>query len=452
MAGDNGGTITVQKEVLARALLASKLGMSYSGKRDIYKALGYDETLTYEMYAARYARQDIAATIINKPAEATWRGPLRVVESDDEEETSLELQWKELNEALDLKSKFLRADKLSGLGQYAVLLLGLDDVSQKEQLSNPVDPNRENKLKYIKPFGEGHAQIERWESRTNNPRYGLPSIYKLTVMNPGANTNTELRVHHSRVIHIARELLESEVEGVPTLKRVYNSLQDIEKLVGGSAEMFWRGARPGMQAKVNEGYEGLDPSDTKELQKQMDEYEHDLRRMFSLSGVDLETLSQQVSDPSNHFDIQIQMISAFTGIPKRMLTGSERGELSSSQDRTAWLEMIQGRREEFAEQRILHPFIKRCQEYKILEESEDYYIEWQDLFAPSEKEQADVGKTRAEALKAFTESGAENVLSFEQFLEYFIKLNKEQISQIKEYRDNEIEEEQEFNEQNPEEE
>ena len=127
-------------------------------------------------------------------------------------------------------------------------------------------------------------------------------------------------------------MLEDEVNGLPRLEAVFNRLLDLEKIVGGSAEMFWRGARPGFQGIVSEGYNMTD-EDIDELQKQLDEYEHGLRRFLINRGVSLDALAQQVSDPRNHVDVQLQMISAITGIPRRILTGSERGELASTEDR-----------------------------------------------------------------------------------------------------------------------
>ena len=80
------------------------------------------------------------------------------------------------------------------------------------------------------------------------------------------------------------------------------------------------------------------PNDEDALLKQLDEYEHNLRRIFINRGISMESMSPQVSDPSSHVDIQIQMISAQTGIPKRILTGSERGSYPVARTR------INGRR------------------------------------------------------------------------------------------------------------
>ena len=277
----------------------------------------------------------------------------------------------------------------------------------------------------------------------------MPETYQLKVGLPGSEAYDTITAHYTRCVHITRELLESEIEGVPSLQQVYNRLMDIEKLVGGSAEMFWRGARPGLKSKADEGYE-LDEQTIENLKDQLSEYEHDLRRFFTLSGVDVETLQQQVSDPSNHLDIQIQMLSALTGIPKRILTGSERGELASSQDRAAWLEMIQSRREEFAETKIIKPFVDKMVEFGILPEVENYDVKWKDLFAPSEKEKADVAKVKSDALKQYADSGAAMLMPFDKFLTMVLDYTQEQADEITESYNDQISEEQQFDLNNPE--
>ena len=127
------------------------------------------------------------------------------------------------------------------------------------------------------------------------------------------------------------------------------------------------------------------------------------------------------------------MISAATGIPKRILTGSERGELSSSQDKDEWMAYVQSRREEYAEPLILRPFIDRCIEYGILPKAttEGYTIKWEDLFAISESERVAMGKGRAEALSKYASSPmAEGVMPPEAFLEHILGFDKDTVEII----------------------
>lgn len=430
--------------IAARMQLAAKMGVQYGGDRKIYEALGYPLNITYQDYEARYYRQDIAKAIINRPVKMTWRGGIEIIESNDEKETALEKGWIELNKELKLVSKFSRLDKLTGLGEFGILFLGLSDAANMEAHSQPV--TSKPKLLYVKPFGQGSVNITSYESRSGNPRYGLPKEYTITILDTGVTTKTtDVKVHFSRVIHVTDDMMESEVKGTPRLEAVYNRLMDLEKVVGGDAEMFWRGARPGFQGNVAEDYE-MTPEMEEDLQNQIDEYENNLRRILINKGVSYEALSQQIADPKSHVDVLIQMISAETGIPKRILTGSERGELSSTQDRDEMMTYIQSRREEYAEPNIVRPFIDYCIKYGILPAAgaDGYTIKWEDLFAASEKEKVEIGKARSEALSKYAASPmTEMVIPPAEFLNYFLGLSKEDVKQINVAREKVVKEEEE---------
>jgi hypothetical protein len=435
--------LTFASELTNRASLAARLGYQYGGDRNVYQALGYPTIIEFADYESRYERQDIARAVINRPIAYTWKGPLVITEAGDDNDTELEKAWLVLEKELKLKSKFIRADKLSSVGQYGVLLLGFSDVTKQSDWANEA-AEKQKELLYVKPLAEGHAQIATFVEEPSDPRFGMVEMYDITLTNPGGDSTTVFKAHHSRVLHITGELMESEMEGVPVLQPVWNRLMDLEKIVGGSAEMYWRGARPGYQAVADSDY-NIGATLEADLQDQIDEYENNLRRMIVNQGVEFKALETQVSDPSKHVDVQIQMISAETGIPKRILTGSERGELSSTQDESSWYGVVQTRREEHAEVNIIRPFVDMCIKYGILPEpsTEAYQVQWLDLFAPSDKDKAEVGKIRADALKAYAADPlAQMIMPPEAFFELFLGLNEDQREKVMEMFKDAMEEEQ----------
>jgi hypothetical protein len=217
---------------------------------------------------------------------------------------------------------------------------------------------------------------------------------------------------------------------------------DIEKVAGGDAEMFWRGARPGYHGKLDPEYQAT-PEFKAELKEQIDEFEHNLRRMLINEGVDLEALEQQIADPSSHMDIQLKLISSETGIPIRILTGSERGELASSEDRSEWLSYVQTRREEHGEPNIMRPLIDRLIEYGILPTPQDNYsIKWSDLFAQSEKMRVDIGKSRSNSIREYTSNPmAIEVIPPQVFMEKCLGFSEDEIDWVYSVRDTEMEDE-----------
>lgn len=445
---NNSQDIQINSEVVARMALAKLLGTSFGGNRDLYATLGYPQTVGYSDYAVRYSRQDIAKAVIKRPVETSWAGDIQVLESKERQDTEFEMAWDALEKEHKLKSKFARLDRLTCLGKYGVLLLGFDDVTKQEDFRTPVTTARALKLLYIKPLGEQSAKINTYENNTKSTRYGMPLTYNITLKNTSFNAKNmaSMVVHHTRVIHVAWDLMEDEVEGTPVMEAVFNRLMDLEKLVGGSAEMFWKGARPGYQNIVNPEYT-LGSEEEKAMQKQVDEFEHGLRRILNLQGTELKDLAPQVADPTNHVKVQIEMISAVTGIPQRVLMGSERGELASGQDADAWKTLIQDRRTQQIEPQIVRPFIDRMIQYKVLPKpsTQKYTIMWSDLFAPSEKERAETGKTRAAAVQQFLQNPiAVDLIPRDAFVEFFLGLTKEQIELFNKMNNKEIDEEELF--------
>lgn len=424
--------------LVSRAELTAKLGRQYGGDRKLYEALGYKESLEYSDYWTQYERQDIAKAIIDRPVKATWQGGVALIESDDDEDTALEKAFSDLYDEKSLSSIFTRLDKLTGIGHYGVLLLGLSDVKTKDDYKNPVTENK-LELKYLKPLSENSAKILKWEENPADERFGKPLTYDITLTSPNGTATSQLQVHWSRVIHIADGLLESETIGMPRLKAVFNRLWDLEKIVGGSAEMFWRGARGGFQAILDKDY-SMGAEAKAALQNEIDEYEHNLRRILNMEGAKLEALAQQVSDPQSHVDVQFQMLSAVTGIPKRIFTGSERGELASSQDDKTWKELILARREEFADPIIVRQFVDRMILFGVLPPAKDKYsVEWSDLFSQSEKEKAEVGKILADSLALYSRDIlAQSIIPPSAFLKFIIGLSDENIKMVEEARKNEV--------------
>lgn len=441
LLGSQSAQLTAQERVdlfgslMNRARLAGKLGMQYGADRDVYEALGYPTLLEYDDYNARYWRQDMAKAIIDRPVEATWRGEVTLVETPSSNGTESKLQkaWKELVERLDLKDACIRLDKVSQIGRWGVLLLGFADVSKEGDFANELPADGQVDLAYVKPFGEGNAAIKSWEENPNNPRYGLPKVYNISIYNSETKEGRTVAVHYSRILHVAPGLLESEYEGTPTLRPVFNRLMDLEKLTGGSAEMFWRGARPGYQLVVEPDFT-LTQEVKDALQEEWNEYENKLRRVMQLQGAELKALQGQVETPKDHVDVIIQMISASTGIPKRILTGSERGELASSEDKGSWLELIEYRRTEFAAPRIILPFVSMCQGHGVLPQlakGKRCAVKWEDLWSPSDKQQAEVGRMRAEAIRAYGQAPlAPSLMPPKLFLKYCMGFDDEEVAKV----------------------
>jgi len=426
--------IAATSAMVTRAELAAKLGKSFDGDRDLYEALGYKVSPDFNDFMARYTRQDIAKAVIDKPVNASWRLKPVITESDDAESTPFEKAWNDLVKDRKVFHYLRRVDRLSRIGQYGVLMMGFDDVEDTSDFKLPVEGER--RLLYLRPYTQGNAVVESRVIDKSDERYGLPETYKITTKNLGTlsgSGTSNIIVHHTRVLHIAEDLVEDDESAEPALKVILNRLHDLELLSGGSAEMFWRGAFPGMAFMMDKDANPAAQT-LADIKDNIEDYVHKLQRSLRLQGIDVKQLAPAVADPSNHIDVQLTLISAATGIPKRILLGSERGELASSQDERNWNMRVDERRSDYVEPMILRPFIDRMIEYGVLPEPADGYdVEWPELSSPTEKEKAEVSKQKTDTLVAYSNSAnAQLIIPQDVYLRKIMGFDQEEMAAIEE--------------------
>lgn len=404
-----------------RAAISAALGKSYGGDRDIYESLGFKKDLEFDDLMGRYKRQDIARAVVDAPVRACWRKRPIIGESGVED-SPLSIEWNALAKRLKLYHYFGRLDRLASIGEYAVLLLGLADGKEW------VEPcERAKDVLYMMPYSQNDALVDKYVEDKEDPRYGLPDIYEITMAKPDGSAGDAVKVHASRVIHVAEDKLLGENKGTARLEAVYNLLQCLELVIGGSSEMFWRGGFPGYGFSTTDGGH---LGDTTDLEEEIDTFIHGLRRYFKLENMKVDTLSQQVADPSNIVDVLVTLISAATRIPKRILTGSERGELASGQDEHNWISRIEERQQDHCEPSIVQETVDRFMAVGVLPAVENYTVEWPDLHTQSDEDRAKVAKTTAEAVKAWVESGAESYMPWRFYAKTYLDLSPEQIDEM----------------------
>lgn len=423
-----------------RSGILSKLGSTFAGNRLLYTECGYPLTLEFNDYDARYERQDIAKRIINAYPEATWGNNPSIFETDDDEETEFEKAWKQLAKGKRLKGVFpylSRVDKLSGIGRYAVLLMGFNDVKKPEDLAKPVRKGTATKLLYLQPYDEVEACIQKPVTDPGDERYGLPEFYTLrptTMLDNTTHASTIIKCHWSRIIHVAEDTVRSDIYSAPKLKAIWNRLQDMETIVGGTAEMFWKTGFPGFVFTADPDYH-FDKQDKADLADEFEGYYNHLQRLLRLQGGKLDEFKSRPATPKDILTAEFQLISACTGIPMRILLGSERGELASSQDAKFWFARVGERRVTYAEPSILRVFIDRLIEFGLLPEVEEYKVKWHSLAMVDEKSRADVAKTQTESLKMYVDSGSEMVIPPFQYLTEILGLDQDKVRAILEAAD-----------------
>lgn len=400
---------------LRRANMANALAQPYGGNRDMYKVLGYKTELDIDDYTQAYSRNDMGGRIIDLAPKDTWRRPPKLKENG-QERTPWLLLFEVLAKRLDLLTELTTVDRISGIGRYGVLLIGArengngggedsEDGTEAGDLSEPLGRlSGPESILYLRSASEDTAKVTEIEDNVASPRYGLPTEYLITTSitptsSGDAQQSSSKKVHWSRVIHIAEDTLDDKVYGRPRLKRVYNRLIDYEKVIGGASEATWLVMNRGLQADVQEGA-GLTEKQLDALEDSLQDYVHGLRRILQTEGVNIQELGGAVVNPSGLLDKIIQALSAGSDIPARILVGSERGNLASTQDQETWEGMIEGRQNQYAWPKILKKFIDWCVVHGALPPHGVLTAEWPPLSEPTIEQELSLNETKAKIIKA----------------------------------------------------
>lgn len=344
----------VSRLTMARVLQGQT---AYEGDRDYYQVLGYPTSIDIGDYVKRYERQDIASRIVDLPAIDSFKEPPKLSEADVEE-TPFVQEFNRLDARLKVWNTLTRADRLSGIGRFGIILIGFKD---GRTLAEPVDADKiggEKSILYLRPLSEVFVEVKDTNKDPQSSRFGQPETYSVTL---GDNMGSRV-VHWSRVIHLAENKLDNEVFGIPRLRPVFNLLDDKMKAGGGTAEATWLNMRPGTVVSPKEDYSLEDTDDALNAWlAEVDRYAHDPLRFLRLEGMEAKQIgTSEVADPTGIHDVIIEDIAATIGMPQRILRGSAGGELSASKEDTRqWAGTIASRQKNYAEPEIVRPFIDR---------------------------------------------------------------------------------------------
>jgi len=422
-------------------------------RRDINKECGYPESssISAKEYYDMYDRNPYAQKVVKFLPKYTWQLQPSVYETNKDVETEFEKQWDALGSNLStgtaypsffkreegsiIYSYLKQLDEMAGIGHYAVMLLGLDDGLPLEM---PAMPRKGQRLTFLQVFPEYLAEITSSEQDRTSPRYGMPNTYMLTfndVQTVGASsagsiiTSTQ-QVHWTRLIHFADNRESSKVYGVPRTHSVFNCLMNIDKILGADGEGYWQGAFNILSLESHPQLGGDVKIDQQKMRNMLEAIRYGTSKEMVLNGLSAKAISPTVTDPKNHLDANVESICIQMDAPTRIFKGSERGELSSSQDAKEFVGTIKLRQRDVAIPHILVPFVDRCIWLQILPQPQEIYAEFPDIAAKTDAEKADVAVKRLTAVGTYITTGAEAFITFKDFLTQFLGMNDEEAQAI----------------------
>ncbi len=462
--------LLVNSLLTQRMDLLRRVSGGLDANKDIDKECGYPEVISPNQFQAMYDREGLARRVVGVMPEESWKRDPEICDSEDvDTDSDFEKVWKRLVKKFNLFNFLLRADRLSGIGAFGIILLGIDD---GQALNLPVDglqddgtfktPAKPAKLIYLKAFSQSAVTIANFETSVVSPRFAQPLMYNINfAMVDGVNSatatqqplpSTQGAVHWSRVIHLADNRDSSDVYGTPRMQPVYNRLYDLRKLLSSSAEMFWKGGFPGLSLEVDPTLSGSVVLDRKLIEDEMIEYQNGLRRYFALQGMQAKSLAVQVADPSNHFTTLMKAIATSLGVPWRVFLGTEEAQLAGEQDGVVWIERVKDRQLKYITPMIITPFVERLQGFGVLpacaapeKDGEPVEVDaadktdssvaglivnWPDLHNPSMKDKAEIGKALTEAMSTYISSGGDALIQPKDFLVLIMGFTMDQAKAI----------------------
>jgi hypothetical protein len=421
----------VLSELVQRSWLGRMAGLTFQGNRDLYSTLGYKDALSVDDFRARYRRGGLAKRIVEALPNATWRGGSELIEDEDPEvSTEFEEAFGEMDKRLSIWSTLRRLDILAGQGEYAVMVIGAPgDLAAPLPKVVPAE-----RISYLTLYGQDEAKVVEVEKKETDPRYGQPTFYDIARRSRRSALvgieNKTRRVHHSRVLHVADGIVDDPLYGIPRLEAVWNDLDNLDKVIGGGAEAFWQRVHQGYHFNLEKDLE-IDEEDAEELKAQVLEMTHNMRRVLMTRGMQLEVLGSDVANFMPQADAILNQIAGTTEIPKRILMGSERGELASSQDKTNWDERIMDRRTEWAEPRVVRPMVALLQGCGALPLVEEWSVRWPEGKKMTEKERAEI----ANIYSSLSKNAGEPVITGAEIRDRVLEmdpLTEEQLGEIEE--------------------
>jgi hypothetical protein len=206
------------------------------------------------------------------------------------------------------------------------------------------------------------------------------------------------------------------VYGVPRCKQVRHRLEDLEKLYGGSGEMYWKGAFPGLSFQTHPSLGGNIDLDLDSIKDEAENYMEGLKRYLATVGIDVKSLSPQVVDPSPQIERCIEAICIKIGVPRRKFVGVEQGELASSQDDSGWKEKLQSRQDNYLTPRVIVPLVDRFIDLGLLVEPESYDVFWPDMMSQSTLDKARVAVSRTQAMVQYLQGNVQLMMTVKDYL------------------------------------
>jgi len=437
-----GASVKVPK-VMAYELRDSRNRGVIDGGQDpamerIWRNCMYPERITFNQFYRMYARNNIAARVIETFPDYCWSiapfiddkgGPdgrfSKEVREAFEKQYSLMDGVKQ-----DLFTSMKQLDVLGGIGGEALMVFGFKD---GRSLDTPVKPSKGMELEWVKLLHNGQFEVAEYDEEKTSKTFGDVILFETKDFTTSLELNFSSHIAPGRKIHATRCVHFKDTNGLAygtsRIQKCYNQLIDITKLSGASAEVYWLGAFSGLSVETDP-LATLGDDEYNRMKEEVQKYFDGLARSLIFEGAKSKLLYPAIVSPKDHFDLLITMISIATAIPRRFLTGAEAAKLASQQDTLNWDDRVKNRREMFCGPNC--PIVQRLIDAGVIRQPRGgmFSVYWSRQQSIALDERADSAYNMTEALNTYFESGMADVIPFVPYLMYICGYSEEEAKAI----------------------
>ena len=404
-------TTDLELRRLREALLAGTPGALDAKRPDAWRTYGYPQEVTAVMLQVAYERTGPGFGAVHRILDKCWQERPRIKAPASDDVGPWEKKLDKLLTAISAWQKLRDWDRRNLVGRFAGLIMRVGD---GKALREPLQKGA--RLVDLVPVSEQQLRVVDWDSNADSETFGQPKMWQYRTQLPQqvdrqAQPEQWVDVHPSRIHLLAEGSVGSPLDGVPLLRAGFNSLIDLEKITGGSAESFLKNSARTVvftyEAASTPQAIADNPDGTpsgKTVREAHEEQTRSLNRNIDSSiviqGGDADTLQTTISDPTKAFEVAACTFAASVQIPFTVLFGQQTGRLASDEDKADMVARCKSR-----QINELTPAIERLvrslQAAGLIEAAE-FEVEWPPLDSPGDAEKADLlGKMTSAMQQAF---------------------------------------------------
>lgn len=369
-----------------------------SPKHDHYADFGWPEVVTFPMLKNMWERNPLGRAAVEAYIEKIWEDDPELFEAEEAHDpTDNELAFKRWAEDIRFWSKLAEADRRGLVGDYSAVIL---------QVADNLDWNRPmGKVRGLQdvwnviPVWEDELTVAEWDLDQQSRRYGEPLMYSYQEKQRDEARNQapvrSVQIHHSRVVIWSST---GDLEGRSILRPGYNSMLDVEKVMGGGAEGFWKNARSSLTLNLDANADlaklaralGVDATGLPDkLNEIADDFSKGFDKALITQGMEATPISVTMPQPEEFQDGPMKMFAASVRIPIRVLIGNVTGERASTEDEKSWAKRCNGLRNR-GRKPLIKVILNRLEACGALQAGTDWFIEWPDLTEGTTTEKMEV--------------------------------------------------------------